>query len=363
MPPEKLPPFTLRDFSSGRYGKDQVSSYLIPKNSVANSLNLNFDEIVGSAKVRPGTVKLGATVASNKTPLGLGSFVGPGGSPDLLLAVFSGASTATLYYYTNSVGPWTASNLTALSNTKKNRFAVLGGSAFVTNATDGMKDSTNGSTWGTTNSIGTYKPSLVFRYKARLLTGGDPTLPSRIWFSSIVAPGSSPFITWDTNITTGDWVDINPDDGGSLTGFSESSTFCLVFKDTGMYRIDTVSLSVDAENIFNVGAVNQESIVLCQGVTYYFSGLDIRRTNGGYPEQISRPVQDFVNAIPRDNWEAVCGGTDGLNVYFAIGDVTVNRRDYTNVVLKFSTRDQNWSIHSYSNEFKFFSPFITTVEV
>lgn len=363
MPPIKLPSFTLRDFSQGRYGKDQVSQYLIPKNSVSNSLNINFDDIVGSAKVRPGTVKLGDTVAANKTPLGLGSFVGPGGTPNLLLSVFSGASTATLYYYENGVGPWTASNETGLSNTNKNRFAVLGGNAFITNATDGMQDSADGDTWSTTNSIDTYTPSLVFRYKARLLAGGDPTLPSRIWFSSIVAPGSSPFITWDVNATTGDWVDINPDDGGQLTGFSESSTFCLVFKDTGMYRLDTLSKSVDAENIFNVGAVNQESIVLCQGVTYYFSGLDIRRTNGGYPEQISRPIQDFVNAIPRANWESVCSGTDGVNVYFSIGDVTVDRRAYTNVWLKFSTRDQSWSIHSYGNNFKFFSPFITTVTV
>ncbi len=363
MPPEKLPPFTLRDFSSGRYGKDQFSPYLIPKNSVANSLNVNFDEIVGSAKVRPGTTKLGDTVAANKTPLGLSAFIGPGGTPNMLLAVFSGASSATLYYYVNDVGPWTASGLTTLSNTQKNRFAVLGGSAFLTNQTDGMKSSTNGITWGTTNCITTYEPKIIFRYKGRLLAGNDPSLPSRIWFSSIVDPTTSPFITWDINASTGDWVDINPDDGGSLTGFSESSTFCLVFKDTGMYRLDTISKSVDAENIFNVGAVNQECIVLCQGVTYFFSGLDMRRTNGGYPEQISRPVQDFVDAIPRDNWEDVAGGTDGVNVYWSIGDVTVNGRDYNNVWLKFSTRDQNWSIHSYSNHFKFFSPFITTVEL
>lgn len=360
----KLEPFLLRDFRQGRVSKDIVSELLVPENSVANSININYDEIIGSAKVRFGTTKLGNTVASNKTPLGLASFVGPSGSPNLLLSVFSGASTATIYYYDTS---WHASGKTSLSNTAKNRFAVLGGSAFITNPTDGMFDSADGNTWGTTNSIPTYKPSVVYRYQARLLAAGDPTYPDRVFFSSVVDPVSSPFITWNVDASTGDWIDVNPDDGGYITGFSESSTFVLVFKNTGMYRMDTVNLTVDPDNIFNVGAVSQEAIVNCQGVTYYFSGVDIRRTNGGYPEQISRiGVQDFIDAIPQTSWTSVCAGTDQLNVYFFIGDVTLNQnqtnqRSYTNVVLKFSPRDQNWSVHSYAQDFKFFSPFITQV--
>lgn len=357
MQPQELQPFTLRDFRQGRYGKNQFSPFLVPDNSVSNSLNVNFDDIVGSAKVRQGTKKLGNTVSQGSTPLGLSAFVGPGGTINLLLAVFS---DGTLYYYDPSIGTWTASDQTVLSNTNKSRFAILGGSAFFTNSEDGMMDSSDGASWGTTNSISTYKPSIIFRYKGRMLAGGDQTLPSRIFFSSIVDPTSTPFITWNVDPSIGDWIDINPDDGGRLTGFSESSTFCLVFKDTGMYRLDTVAKTVDAQNIFNVGAISQESIVLCQGTTYYFSGLDIRRTNGGYPEQISRPIQDFVDAIPRDNWESVCAGTDGVNVYFSIGNVTVNRRNYTNIWLKFSTRDQSWSVHSYAGDFKFLASFIAS---
>jgi len=276
---------------------------------------------------------------------------------------------STLYYYDNDTETWNTSSpgLGNWSETEKNRFATLGGRSFITNSVNGMKDSADANTWATTNSISTYKPSLVFRYKARLLASGDPTYPDRVFFSSVIDPASSPFITWDVNPTTGDWIDINPDDGGYVTGFSESSTFALVFKNTGMYRMDTISRTVDAENIFNVGAVSQEAIVLCQGVTYYFSGVDIRRTNGGYPEQISRTgVQDFIDAIPQANWTSVCSGTDQLNLYFFIGDVTLNintneERDYTNVMLKFSPRDQSWSVHSYSKNYKFLASFITNV--
>jgi hypothetical protein len=71
-----IQPFILRDFRQGRISKDIVSNFIVPENSVSNSLNVNFDEVIGSAKVRPGTVKLGATVASGKTPLGLSSFLG-----------------------------------------------------------------------------------------------------------------------------------------------------------------------------------------------------------------------------------------------------------------------------------------------
>lgn len=275
-----------------------------------------------------------------------------------------------LYYYNNSTGFWTTSSPglgITWSETAKNRFATLGNRVFITNSTNGMRDSADANTWVTTNSIGTYKPSLVYRYVGRLLAAGDPTYPDRVFFSSIIDPTTSPIITWNVNATTGDWIDINPDDGGYMTGFSETSTFCLAFKNTGMYRLDSLNKTADPENIFNVGAVSQEAIVLCQGVTYFYSGLDIRRTNGGFPEQISRiGVQDFINAIPQANWSSVCGGTDELNVYYFIGDVTLNvntnnQKSYTNVVLKFSPRDESWSVHEYADTYKFFAPFRTTV--
>ncbi len=358
-------PYLIRDFRQGRYSKDIVATLLTPENSVSNSININFDEIIGSAKVRAGTTKLGDTVQTDGIPRGLAPFVGPSGTPNLLLAVFADNSVGKMYFYDTA---WhNASDLQMLDKTVKNRFTVLGGSAFQTNTVDGMHDSDDGDNWGVDNSIPTYKPSTVYRYQARLLAAGDPTFPDRVFFSSVIDPNSSPFITWDVDPATGDWIDVNPDDGGYVTGFSESSTFVLIFKNTGMYRMDTVNKTIDPDNIFNVGAVSQEAITLCQGVTYFFSGVDIRRTNGGYPEQISRVgVQDFIDAIPQANWTSVCAGTDQLNVYFFIGDVTLNQnktnqRSYTNVVLKFSPRDQNWSAHSYAGNFKFFAPFVTQI--
>lgn len=284
----------------------------------------------------------------------------------LLLVVYNGIATATLYYY-DGVN-WNTSSLTTLANNTRNRMTTLGGFEFLTNEQDGMYSSPDAATWsqGAANDcieVADATPSLIFRYKQRLLAAGDPALPDRIFFSSIIDPTSTPFITWDTNPTTGNWIDVNPDDGGNITGFAETSTFCLVFKDTGMYRLDTVAKTVDPDNIFNVGAVSQEVIVTCMGVTYFFSGNGIYRTNGGYPEQISRAgVQDLIQALTPAQWANVRGGTDGLNVYYSLGDVDLfpnqtNARTITNAWIKFSPRDQTWSVHSYRDYFAYFDQY------
>lgn len=279
---------------------------------------------------------------------------------ELLVVVYNGVSSATVYYWNGTI--WNTSNLIVLTNGFRNRFTTLGGYMFLTNSSNGMYSSPDANTWTAgiaANCIdsGEAKPAYIFRYKQRLLAAGDPTYPDRVFFSSVIDPTASPFITWNTDSATGDWIDVNPDDGGNITGFSENSTFCLVFKNTGMYRMDTVAKTTDPDNIYNVGAVSQEAIVLCQGVTYFFSGTGVYRTNGGYPELISRNgVQDIIDALDPSNWADVSSGTDGFNVFFSLGQVTMhknqsNERTLDNVVIKFSVRDQSWSVHTYRDFF------------
>lgn len=364
-------PFLLRDFRQGRISKSAISESLVPINSLSNSLNVNFDSVIGKAVVRPGTTLLGSQVAANKTPLGLFEFVTANSAINDMLAVFSGASTASVYYFDTT---WHTSGYTTLDNSAKNRFAELGGYAFIVNGVQAMKSSADGNTWGTVNCITTNSvvPSLIFATKSRLLASGDTTSGaghsrSRVYFSSIVDPSTSPpTITWSTDPSTGNWIDINPDDGSDVTGFSQASTLTLVFKSKSMYRLNAITTTVDTDNIFNIGAVSQESIVNCLGTTYFFSGQDIRRTQGDFPEQISRlGVQDYIDAIPQSSWANVCAGTDGFNVYFSIGNITLNTNQdtqvsYSNVVLKFSTRDGSWSVHAQGQQHRFYAQFTTS---
>lgn len=444
----------LRDFSKGRITKYSVNPHLIAQNfpnSVSNSVNINFDTIVGSGVVRAGTTLLGSAVSSGKTPLGLTNFVGTSGTPNLVISVFQGASNASLYYYDTS---WHTSALTSLSNTAKTRFAQIGGRIFKVNGTDQMLSSIDGNAWNSTNSITIagvtttgiaipgVRPALIIRSKQRLLLAGDATYKDRIFFSSVISPFASAkavsvtltasgtlatgttsadhgfsigeyitivganqsayngsFIvvststtkTFDYAMTTspvspatgtitvypseisynsdkllGDWIDVNPDDGSNITAFAETSNQLIVFKTNGMYRLDVINKTVDSQNIFNIGAISQEGVVSCQGIVYFYSGLDIRSTDGTYPTQISRfGVQDFIDAIPPANQSSVCAGTDGLNVYFSIGDITLNsgktgQKSYSKVVLKYSPRDQSWSVHSYAQQPLFYTQYTSS---
>ena len=346
-----------RDFSLGRVSTYAANTSLVPYNSVSNSSNVNFDTVVGAGTVRLGTTLLGSVVVSGKVPLGLAEFVGAGGSPNLLLSVFKGTTNATLYYFNTA---WHASDQTTLSNTAKCRFATLGGRSFVANGSI-MKSSPDGNVWLTTDCITTNSvvPSLLYRFKQRMLAGGYSGFPDRVYFSSIIDPNASPFITWATNPTTGDWIDVNPDDGDNVSGFADASNTFLVFKKKGFYRMDVVSKTVDSEPVYDAGAVSQEAITKCQGLVYFFSGDAVYSTNAGYPTQISRlGVQDYIDAIPQANWANVSLGADTFNVYVSTGAITVNglTKYY---VLKFSTRDQSWSVHYYPTQQYFYASFTT----
>lgn len=362
----QLPPLTQRDFSRGVIRPSSVNDSLISPNSVSHSLNVNYDTIIGSGVVRNGTKVLLTSTAPGFAPLGLGEFVTASAVTNVAVGVFKGTSNATLYFFNTA---WRTSGLTALSNTSKVRFAQLGNRFFMANGVDAMKSTLGGTTWNTTNCLITHSTvGLLYSTKNRMLASGHPNHKSRVYFSSIVETDVNGVstITWDDDDADGDWIDFNPDDGSDITGFSGTSDTVLVFKGKGMFRINAITATVDTQLIFDFGAVSQESITECQGVTYYFSGQDIRRTTGGFPEQISRlGCQDFIDAIPQANWAAVSAGTDGMNVYFSIGDVTLNSKQntqttYTNVVLKFSPRDQTWSLHSYSLAYRFFIQFTQT---
>lgn len=358
-------PLLINDFHGGVNRTKAISPELVAPYTVAHSLNINYDTTIGYATVRPGTTTIIAAVAADRNPLGLAEFVTSTGTTNAIVAVFSGASNGTIYYLNTGDVAWKTSNITNLTNTAKNRFAVLGNRIFKVNGTDAFISSAGGQIWNTTNTT-TIVPAVIIRAKARLLVGKVGNFRSRVYFSSIVDMNASPTLTWSTNNSTGDWIDINPDDGDFITAFAETSDTVLVFKQYAMYRLNVVSKTVDPDNIFNIGAVSQESVTKCQGVVYFFSGQGIWRTTGNFPQQISRlGVQDFLDAVPQTSWANVTAGNDGYNVYFAIGDVTlrINTNDqttYNNIVLKFSTRDESWSIHSYAHEYRNYAQYTTS---
>lgn len=297
-------------------------------------------------------------VPYSSKPLGNFSFLVNGIGRNVVAFTETVANKAVIFYFDPGGGAypnWRPSTLSYLTLGKFIRFAELNGSVFEVNGSEPMHDSADyGATWGTTNSITTDSvvPSLLLAAQNIMLASGYSGFPSRIYFSSVIDPSSSPFITWDTTPSNGNFIDINPGVDGSITGLIPNSSLVLVFKTNAMYRLNIASKSIDAENIFNVGAVSQECIVNCLGITYFYSGNGIYSTDSTFPKQISRiGVQDYIDAIVDQS--QVYAWTDGFNVYFSIGAVNITNgaedfRSYSNVVLKFSPRDQNWQIFTYN---------------
>ena len=354
-------PFILRDFHLGRYSPLNVGDFLCPENSVSDCLNVNFDTVLGSIESRGGQNFLGALVdvktgtfhdAKVADGFGAGATIFktpslPLGYPRMIAAVGlknTVPNEVNIYWDDNSQAGdslWHKSDYDVTTTPPGNpavRFAQLNGHLFVASYGVPMYESADGNTWTKNGNCipDSINPSLVYRYAGRLLAAGDPNYPSRIWVSSVVDLSTSPFITWNIDPVDGDWIDVNPDDGGQITGFAEASTFLLIFKDTGMYRTDDITTGVTPDNIFNVGATSQEAITICQGVVYFYSGKDIRSTDSGYPQIISRAgIQDELN-----NETDLILGSDVVNVWATAGSGTC---------FKYSTRDQSWTIHLYSD--------------
>ena len=613
----------IDNFSKGRYSNQKMSSLVVPQDSVSNSFNVELGKVIAAGVVRDGTTVLGDTVAQYKSPLGLNNFVGSGGTPDIILGAFQGASQGSVYYFNGN--SWNTSNITHLNNINRVRFANLGNRVYLANG-EQMYSSSDGATWDFTNcpnydntgGIGNFQitsetltnqivdsysetnvdgyetlyaggqyhriewgqtfsctvdttitssdfyiyltgspsgsvyariynitgafgtnavptgtplatsdaivatnistgaslvsftfsgtnqivlkagtnyavtiymnsgsssdylnigrdgsaqshpgnefyykngvwynasddlafyvygtqtlnqsgtgysvndvltvsggggnaqfkvtsitgsgivngvsiqssgsgysvanavgvtggggsdfkldilslanitaiyPTLIFKTKGTLLVAGDSASPDTVYFSSVIDPSLTPPLVWNTDPTNGNWIRVNPDDGGNLTGFAEISTNVLIFKNTGMYRIDTVAKTVDPDLIFPVGAYSQEGITSCQDKVFYFGGVGIYETDGTYPQLVSRVgFQDFLEAIPQYNWSKVALGADEFNVYVSIGTVTVKGVTYTNVVGKYSLLDASWSVHYYADYFQFFTNYTTIAD-
>ena len=317
----------------------------------------------------------------------------------------SGLNEGAIFYYNALTSSWQISNLFTLSSSAKIRFANMDTYVYEANGINLMKSSADfGATWTVTNCIFPFAvddaaawdsgisyamgdlvsyggffwsslidsnsnnqpdtspndweklfpiyPSLLIVAGNRLLAGGITAYPSRIYFSALVDPTTPAGLTWNIDPVTGDFIDVDPDSGGQITGFANTASLTLVFKNNAMYRLNAITKTTDAENIYNVGAVSQEAIANCQGLTYFYSGTGIYQTDGTFPQQISRiAVQDYVDAIT-DPLQ-VYSWNDEFNAYFSLGAITVqfgpeDIRSYQNVVLKFSPRDQNWQIFTYN---------------
>ena len=327
-----------------------VDDYLIPDGAVTEAQNFYFDRI-GAATVRPGLTALGSTVLTARPAVGLHN-----AQSGTLIAAFSNGSSAAIYMF--SAGAWAVS-LDGGTASVAIRFVDFGSytivANFMYNTLSSMRFWNAGSSrhWHASGNpinpqnMWGYNPQLLEVYKSKIYAAGDPKYPSRLFFSSVIS--STGRITWDP---TTDYVDINPGDGEDTTSIKRYSLELLFFKPNYIYRFKTTG--VDPDPLIKVGTRSHESVVEGSKGLYFHHDTGFYQYTGGYPECISRPIQDFIDAIPFTKRSKICAWNDSDHIYWSLGNLTINEPKQSvlwhNVVARYTESSQVWAVYSYASE-------------
>jgi len=347
----KLPLSQITDFSSGVICDGVISESKRPLTSVVEAVNMHFDKI-GAAKTRLGTTLLGAQITDNTSVKGLYEFRDSGsGTNNRIVAV-----CGTVLYYLSS-GTWTSKRTSLTAN--KARFTTFLDFLWMVNGAEATAiwDGAAGNSFLTTgNAASAPVGKYIENFKGRVWISGNSTYPDRLYYTSLPSEESTPVVTWDTDVATGDWIDMNPSDGENVTGFAKDKNALLVFKNNHIYRVYSIS-DTETDAKINVGTYSQESIVQAKNGIYFHHPSGIYRYVDGNVQEISKPVSDFLDAIPTSYYDDVAGYKDFDHIYWSIGDVTVNGVAYANIVLRYTISSEVWTIYSYPTAHLIGSPY------
>jgi len=330
-----------------------VDDSVIPDQAVTEVQNFHFDRI-GASTVRPGLTAVGSTVLTATPCVGLHNALS-----GTAIAGFSNGGTSAIYSFDGS--SWTAS-LDGGTASVRLRFVDFGSYTvavnFASNTYSAMRFWNAGSSrhwhftgnpinpqnmWGRNCQVGDV-------YKSRIYLSGDTSSEgssSRLYFSSVIS--STGNITWSP---TSDFVDINPGDGEDITALKRFSLELLVFKPNYTYRFRTTG--VDPDPLIKIGTRSQESVIEGKRGLYFHHDTGIYRYSGGYPTDISRPIIDFIEAIPFSQYDDIISWNDGDHVYWGVGNLTIAETGenvtWKNVVLRYTESSDVWTIYSYAFE-------------
>ena len=329
----------------------KVSSDINIPSSVPFAMNLDFDKEIGIAHSRTGTAIIGSQLSAGNPCIGLHNFRSSGGSGDGLISVFNGVM------YDTEAGSTLVSGLNA---TAKWRFITFLDTILGMNGTDSPRTGTDA-----TSALGTSGGNLD---ASNVPSGANfpiewhdrvyAAVTDRLYYTSTPSGGT---VSW-TATGSGSIQIEQEDGGGTITATAKVPGYLLIFKERSLKRWNFNSAFPD--DLVSLGTQSQESVVMARGKCFFFYGpKGFYITQGSYPERISRPIQDFIDAIPSSYYAEVSGGSDEEHVYWSIGDITINlgngyTESHNNVVLRYTIDTLAWAAYKYADEFKAFSRFI-----
>lgn len=347
----QLSPVLRKSLSSGLITQSSVSENLYPPDALLESINYNFDTI-GKMTLRKGTTLLGNALSGDI--LGLYNFRDSGSGTNNQLIMVNG----TVAYYL--VGSTWTSKRTGLTSGSKARFSTLVDYVFMVNGTEATAvwDGNPSNSFITTgNAASAPTGKFIENYRARMWIAGNSTYPDRVYYSSTPSAVTTPVVTWDTSVTTGQWIDISPSDGENITSLHRTKNALLVFKNNHIYNIFSIN-QVDPDPKFNVGTYSNESVVEAKNGVYFHHPTGFYRYNGDVQE-ISRPIIDIVNVITLANYSKVAGylEPDGDHIRWSVGDVTYGGVAYANMEVRYTISTETWTHYSGPTQFLLGAPY------
>ena len=323
-----------------------VSSDIKIPNSVPFSMNLLFDKVLGEAVSRQGTGLIGAPSSGNC--IGLYNHLDSTTANNKLFAGFNG----TIYDAVTA-----AVSLSGLNTTAKMRFTTFLNTTLMLNGVQSQSYTSAGwvSTGGAlgVNGVPT-GAQFPIEFKDRVYSA----VTDRIYYTNTPTSGA---VSWSA-IGSGSIQVEQEDGGGMIQGLNKVPGYLMIYKQRSLKRWNFDSSF--PEDLVNIGTQSHESIVRARGKNYFFYGGDFYETNGSYPIRISRPIQKIVDGIASSFYANVNGWSDNIDIYWSIGDVTINfdrgfTETYNNVVLRYTIDTQQWAPLQYAHEFRAMNQYIS----
>lgn len=337
-----------RDVSGANIQK--VSSDITIPNSVPFSMNLLFDKVLGEAVSREGTDRVGTQVSAGNPCLGLFQHLDSDSSKNKLFSVF-GTSI-----YDMSDGSQVVTSLTASADAN---FATFLNNTLMLNGNEkrGYTDSGGWISTGGVLDLGGVPTGakLPIEFKDRMYCA----VIDKINYTNTPTGGN---ISWSADGSGSLQVE-QEDGGGTLQALNKVPGYLMIYKERSLKRWNFDSSF--PEDLVNIGTQSHKSVVLARGKNFFFYGPNgFYETSGGYPILISRPIQRIVDAIAGSFYAKVNGWSDNDNIYWSIGDITINfdrgfTETYTNVVVRFSIDSQQWAPLQYAHGFRAMNQYIS----
>lgn len=341
-------PIRFVDFRGGLNTK--AAPYLIAENQCRDCMNV-VSTVRGSIKKRYGCTTLADSFPGSPSGLSSGSGVNVGAN---VLVVAGGTGLFSV-----SVGGVVQDITGGVPVSDGVRWELITGPSsagqgpvYMVNGQDTPRYWTGaGGVVSWTASVGSVPNGKYIEYAAnRVWIAGTVSNPSRLYFSDLGDPRS-----WTgTNV-----VDLDPNDGQTITGIARVGANLIVFKQSKTYLIYDLDTGANRAISTSVGCVAPRSIAEGPGGIFFLSeDQGVFQTNGSRLESISDNILPTFESIT-DSAKGLAAGIFFNDHYYL--SCAVDSSLTNNITLDYDITTQSWWKHSNTaNQFILWRPTLTS---